>query len=1481
MITLRGSDSKSSLNNGSGSMIPGSGFVLHTSIFKNRPNRVDTLVGQNRVSIQTDSPNVLTRTPSSMMECMRDELGSSSDFAPSESSPVHKFMTSFRNLPASRIVDVRLRDVSYHVPINMDAPSIKTVGNQSPCYAVYLFFRRLHWYFMKSRGNRREDGEWLPRKPKDIVQPFEHKAILHNINLVLKPGKTYLILGPPGCGKTSLLKAIAGLLPHHNKENGKAVRGKCHLSGRIEFNGVTVEDEPNMVLANIVSFVGQHDNHERYLTVRETFEFAFQSRTGGKHTFLDDKKICLEMDKARFTENLTIEGLDLTSCADTFIGNENLRGVSGGQRRRVTVGEMMQGQNPVACADEISTGLDAAVTHDIVKSIVDFSKTAMTTRIISLLQPGPETFSLFDEVIVLADGYVVFAGPIEEADPYFAGLGYKRPPFMDVADFLQSIPTPDGEAMFDSVENAKGKHYSSDEFAEAFKASQQYAKIVTDLESTSPYSWRLPKHNGLDVSPGNDLSSSSNHSVSHGKAKFLVPAEYKIMFQNSLWRSLVLNFKRHLTLWKRDRATIIVKVIENVAMAATTGSILAMQGKVDWTVQEAQAGGESFADKYSKLTSAVYAALFMTAFHLLLCVNSNAPDEIDGRAIHYKHHDMKFYQSLAFVVGRLLSSIPQRVIEIVAFGIPLYWIVGLNPTAASFFTYLLILVCYTTALKLFFGIITQVLPKKGHVQGVGLFVVLLMSVFGGYIVFPEAIPNYYIWIYWMNPVAWLMQCLLSNEFMSEKYANVGVPPEAFLSTYGFQTGTEWIGYPFLFMIPFALVCALVLTLVLRSVRIEPERAIIKKRNLVRSETSNEQASSSNEQETSEVPKEFNLPFTPVDLTFDKIVYEVKASTSNQTLRILNEVSGVLRAGRMCALMGSSGAGKTTLLDVIAMRKTTGTITGEIKLNGFLQERVSFLRSSGYVEQFDVQQPELSVRETVEFCARLRLDDNDPSVGGKKGKRKFVDHALEIMELTEIQKLQVGSYEEGGLSFEQRKRLAIACELVASPSVLFLDEPTSGLESRGAMVVMKAIKRIVDTGRTVCATIHQPSAAVFELFDDLLLLMTGGNTVYFGELGRESINLINYFESLGSRKIENGENPAAWMLSVSTGADARQFFDYSAAFKQSDQYKTMCSIIDGVCESPEDSRKIKFDKTFATDFRERLRLMLKRVFIVYLRSPAYNLTRIVIAFFYSFIIASIFIRQAWKGKIYNENEASGIIGGLFFSLIITGIMSIHMAVPVMKKFRDVFYKHRASGMLEHNSISISVVFCEIPFIFLVSLLYSVVTFFTMGLWNSGGSFFLFWVFFTLNTAVYSYFGQTFMCLIRDVGGATGLVGALIGYNFFFSGFLVKPQNIGNIFLMGLWTAPGRFALEGLVMSQTEGQQTVVVANEESPFFYFLGCAPNQENPCQGTMSQYAQYYFGGVFKASNFYIDLWALIGFVLLAWGLTWFSLRKFNYTNT
>jgi len=144
------------------------------------------------------------------------------------------------------------------------------------------------------------------------------------------------------------------------------------------------------------------------------------------------------------------------------------------------------------------------------------------------------------------------------------------------------------------------------------------------------------------------------------------------------------------------------------------------------------------------------------------------------------------------------------------------------------------------------------------------------------------------------------------------------------------------------------------------------------------------------------------------------------------------------------------AKQTTLMDVIALRKGSALsfrgnvgITGDVLLNGFPQEKISFKRCSGYVEQFDVQSAELTISESIRFCAQLRLDRTNPVHDSPDGLERHIDQIIETLGLTREADFLVGSDEASGLTFEQKKRLSIAVELAASPSIVFLDEPTSG------------------------------------------------------------------------------------------------------------------------------------------------------------------------------------------------------------------------------------------------------------------------------------------------------------------------------------------------------------------------------------------------------------------------------------------------------
>ncbi|KAJ0501557.1 Pleiotropic drug resistance protein 3 [Helianthus annuus] len=257
-----------------------------------------------------------------------------------------------------------------------------------------------------------------------------------------------------------------------------------------------------------------------------------------------------------------------------------------------------------------------------------------------------------------------------------------------------------------------------------------------------------------------------------------------------------------------------------------------------------------------------------------------------------------------------------------------------------------------------------------------------------------------------------------------------------------------------------------------------------------------------------------LPFEPLTITFQDLQYYVepppemrKHGFTEKRLQLLCDVTGSFRPGVLTALMGVSGAGKTTLLDVLAGRKTTGIVEGEIRIGGYPKVQDTFARVSGYCEQSDVHSPQITVQESVIFSAWLRLHPDLDS----KTKNKFIEEILETVELYALKDSLVGIPGVSGLSTEQRKRLTIAVEVVANPSIIFMDEPTTGLDARSAAIVMRAVKNIVDTGRTIVCTIHQPSIDIFEAFDELILLKNGGRMIYCGPLGRESSRVIEYFE----------------------------------------------------------------------------------------------------------------------------------------------------------------------------------------------------------------------------------------------------------------------------------------------------------------------------------------------------------------------------------
>ncbi|ANQ10613.1 ABC transporter [Plasmodium coatneyi] len=240
--------------------------------------------------------------------------------------------------------------------------------------------------------------------------------------------------------------------------------------------------------------------------------------------------------------------------------------------------------------------------------------------------------------------------------------------------------------------------------------------------------------------------------------------------------------------------------------------------------------------------------------------------------------------------------------------------------------------------------------------------------------------------------------------------------------------------------------------------------------------------------------------------YDKIKYEfsdVKYTVDHGKLEILHGIKGILLPQTITVIMGPSGSGKTTLLNILSMKVTDG-VEGNFLINDTNRSK-SIKSYMGYVLQDDYFFSRLTVYETIEFTAKLKLDIRD-----KSKLRELVHSVLDIMSLTHVKDTIVGDAFIRGISGGQRKRLSIANEILSNPPLLLMDEPTSGLDSSSALSLVECIQRIATiSNTTIISSLHQPSSQVFGKFDRLIAI-TNGYIIYHGK----TTHLSKYLKKVG-------------------------------------------------------------------------------------------------------------------------------------------------------------------------------------------------------------------------------------------------------------------------------------------------------------------------------------------------------------------------------
>ncbi|RLN14553.1 hypothetical protein BBO99_00000400 [Phytophthora kernoviae] len=1245
----------------------------------------------------------------------------------------------------------------------------------------------------------------------------EHKKILKDITGSFKPGTMTLVLGQPGSGKSSFMKVLSGRFP---------LSKNVSVTGDITYNGQP-QHEIKDRLPQFVAYVTQRDKHFAVLTVKETLEFAHKVCSGelirgGEELFTqgteEENAEALAAAKDLFENypDIVIQQLGLQDCQDTIVGDALLRGISGGERKRVTTGKMEFGMKYVMLMDEISTGLDSAATFDIISTQRSIARKFNKTVVITLLQPAPEVVSLFDDILILNAGEVMYHGPVVEVVSYFASLGFECPIDRDMADYLMDIGIKQQYQYHVKLAEADYVHpREPSDFARVFRDSHIYRANLRTLNE--PPRSALLQHVDQHMTP--------------------MPE-----FHQSFWQNTTTLLRRQILITTRNKPYIFGR-----------GLMITVMGLLYAT---------SFYQFDPTEIQVVIGIIFAASLFLSLGQASQFPTFIAARDIFYKQRGANFFRTSSYVLASSVSQLPLCLAETLIFGNLVYWMCGFVSHTSEFFLFLLVL------------FLTNPNPKVLHLDILD------------------------------DPVSWTLRALAIIEYRSEDldmcaYGKINYcnefdglrMGEYYLQLFDFKTERIWIVYCIIYMVAFYIGCMTLGYLSLEYLRYEtPENVGIPEKlkgevptNLMADErlesayalASTPKVISKSRDEAILDVAQPPTPFILVTVAFQDLHYSVpRPSNPKESIELLKGISGYALPGRMTALMGASGAGKTTLMDVIANRKTGGFVSGQILLNGYEANDLAIRRCTGYCEQMDMHSEAATIREALIFSAFLRQDSGVPD----RAKYDSVNESLTLLDLWDIADQIIR-----GSSTEQMKRLTIGVELAAQPSVLFLDEPTSGLDARSAKLIMDGVRKVANSGRTIVCTIHQPSSEVFFLFDSLLLLKRGGETVFFGDLGRKYQHLVDYFEGLpGLAPLPPRYNPATWMLEcIGAGVlnDVPTDLDFVTTFNTS---RHRCHLDDmlgqeGVGIPSDAAPEMLYEKKRAASSFTQFSFLTKRFLDMYWRSPTYNLTRVGMSVFLALLFGVTFCEADYK-SYQGLNSGMGMI---FIATLFNGMISFQCVLSVSSADRPAFYRERATQTYNAFWYFVGSTIVEIPYVFGSAFVFTAI-FFPMVQFSGFGAFLLYWVNISFLILMLTYMGQMFVYALPSEEVAA-IIGVLVNSIFFlFMGFS-PPANLIPSGYKWLYTiTPQRFSLAilGALVFADCPEEPVYdeVTGTWSDVRSELGCQPLENAPVTTgavTVKQFTEEVFG--MKHDEIWTNFAIVLGYIILFRILALLALRFIN----
>ncbi|GME58261.1 ABC transporter-like protein [Neofusicoccum parvum] len=1211
------------------------------------------------------------------------------------------------------------------------------------------------------------------------------------------------------------------------------------------------------------------DCHFPHLTVAQTLDFALGTRTphqriGG----LTRKEYIIKM------RNILLATMGLTHTVNTKIGNDFIRGVSGGERKRVSIAEMMATRASVMYWDNPTRGLDSSTSLEFARSLRVATNLTQNVSVSALYQPGDGLVDVYDKGIVLYHGHQIWFGDLRAAKSFFEEMGFYCSPRATTAEFLTSITDPIARQVRPGFENKVPR--TPEEFSLRWKDSIYYRDLMTEIQQ---HEIEFPREHS------ETLNILKDHQLAEKAPLTRKSSPYTL----NLGMQFTVTAKRALQRIQGDRVYTMAMIVTMVIIALVVGSMF-----------------YNIPDDTSGFFSKGGVIYFSVLFNIIINF-AEISAQFSQRPIVEKHKSFAMYHPFVDALATMIAQWPMKLMNVAIFSVIIYFLANFKQEAGPFFLFLLFNFLISVTMTGFFRTIAALVDTVETALGAAGLLMLPLAVYAGYIIPRPSMHPWFKWISYLNPIYYAIESQMIVEFHGRKAACAGLVPsgpgfeavglshqvcavtgakpgQSYVSgddyieaSFAYSYSHLWrnlgicIAFFIFFVFTYAVAVEYKQTAASKGEYLIFHRPLL---DLFRpSEKPNPQGTTQrSEALTSHTVEPSTVAKSEDVFTWNHLDYSV--DIKGEPRRLLSDVQGFVKPGTLTALMGESGAGKTTLLNVLAQRVTTGVVSGDVLVNG-LPLGPSFQRRTGYVQQQDLHLAEATVREALRFSALLR----QPSTVPVEEKYAYVEKIIASLGMQKYADAVIGVPGQG-LNVEQRKRTTIGLELVAKPSLLlFLDEPTSGLDSQSAWAIIKFLRELADAGQAILCTIHQPSAALFEQFDRILLLAKGGKTVYFGDLGPDSKTLRNYYERNGARKCEDHENPAEYILDVIGGAAASSQGTqmWADAWRNSPEHEDVVAEIqqlETVNKERNEASNVHENSSFALPLHQQYFAVQKRLFQQYWRSPAYIQGKLIM-----YVLGGLFIGFTfWKEK----TSAQGLQNKVFaiYMMLLVCLVVVVQLQPRLIAYRELYdVRERHSKMYHWTVFVVASFIVELPFNIVIASLCYVAWYFPIGWWHtiSAGRGATMWLIFLVYQLYHSSFSQTITMLAPDAETAAMLTILFYTFILAFSGVVQPLLQLVKFWHFAYYVSPFTWLVAALMTTGAHDVPVNCAAVEVNVFqppdgqtcgeyasAFAAAAGGAVYNPLATADCQYCRYAVADVFLQglNMVYADRWRNLGYL-------------------